>query len=1126
MPNKVVKEKKAKSYLERLEFDPRLLASAVSQYIGNIRIVILLAITIILLGAISYINLPKRLNPEIKIPIVTVQTILPGAGPDDVESLVTIPIEDQVRGVKGIDTVSSFSQNNVSFITAQFLNNVAAEKAKTDTQTAVDTVTGLPANATRPVVKALDFEDTPVWTFAVTTDQQVPDLMSFSDELKRKIKDLPKVDRVITSGFETQEIDISVTPEKVQEYGLNPLTLSQTIQKGIASYPAGSITANDHQYSLTIDPSIVTVDDIRNLPISIQGKTLRLSDIAAVVEKSKENQQISFLATRDISSERAVTFYVYKQSDVNIDDAGAAIKTVVDQVVAEHQNKFKITTLVNSSDDISKQFIDLLGEFRSTIILVFIALFLFLGLRQAIISSITVPLTFLSAFFFMQFFGMSINFLSLFAFLLALGLLVDDTIVTVSAMTTYYKTGKFTPKETGLLVWRDTIVPIWSTTITTIWSFVPLLLSAGIIGEFIKPIPIVVTITLLSSTAIAVLITLPLMIVLLKPNIPQRLVTLFKVLVFAAVLGLLIYAVAGSPILPLIAVVYVLFTFILLRVFPVLQNSLSKLLRRSSFYQKLSPKITQYTNNGVIDVEGFSNWYYKTITKILNSPSSRRKAMFAVVAYAVICFALLPLGLVKNEFFPKTDADLFYVTLKMTPGTVLSKTQAASVSILEDLRKTPGAQFVTEEVGRSSANNTTDSSALDATLYTVHLVPKEMRQISSTTLADNVQKKYANFPNGTVTISEDSNGPPAGADLQIEISGNDLGQINQYVDQVQEFLKSQPGVNNVDKSVQSGPSKLTFVPDQQKLTDANISPDTIGFWLRTYASGYTLDSINFDKSSTDKTDVVFRINGQDKSPEGLSELSLTSPAGINYPLLSLGNLVAKTNPTVITRQDGKRTITVTASVKSGYVVTDENKKLENFANTKLHLAQGYSWKTGGSNEENAKSVQSILQAMVLAAILILITMVIQFGSFRQALIVLIVIPLAVSSVFLAFALTGTPLSFPALIGVLSLFGIVVTNSMFIVDKINLNRKQGMKFKESIADAGASRLEPIILTKLCTVLGLLPITISDPLWRGLGGAIISGLLVSSTIMLLFIPVVYYTWFHDEEEAKDLARVTGV
>ncbi len=149
-------------------------------------------------------------------------------------------------------------------------------------------------------------------------------------------------------------------------------------------------------------------------------------------------------------------------------------------------------------------------------------------------------------------------------------------------------------------------------------------------------------------------------------------------------------------------------------------------------------------------------------------------------------------------------------------------------------------------------------------------------------------------------------------------------------------------------------------------------------------------------------------------------------------------------------------------------------------------------------------------AMLVSFLLIMVTMVIQFQSFRQAIIVLLVIPLAVSSVFWLFALTGTPLSFPALIGILSLFGIVVTNSMFIVDKINLNRREGMPFVKAIADAGASRMEPIILTKLCTVFGLLPITIADPLWRGLGGAIIYGLLIASTIMLLFIPVVYYQW----------------
>lgn len=189
--------------------------------------------------------------------------------------------------------------------------------------------------------------------------------------------------------------------------------------------------------------------------------------------------------------------------------------------------------------------------------------------------------------------------------------------------------------------------------------------------------------------------------------------------------------------------------------------------------------------------------------------------------------------------------------------------------------------------------------------------------------------------------------------------------------------------------------------------------------------------------------------------------------------------------------------------------------MEKYA-SRLRLAEGYSWKTGGVNEENQKSVLSILQAMVIAFILILITMVLQFQSYRQAIIVLMVIPLAVSSVFIVFAITGTPLSFPALIGILSLFGIVVTNSMFIVDKININLKEKMPFKEAIADAGASRLEPILLTKLNTILGLVPITLSNPLWQGLGGAIISGISLSSFIMLLFIPSVYYLWFKPESE----------
>jgi multidrug efflux pump subunit AcrB len=203
-----------------------------------------------------------------------------------------------------------------------------------------------------------------------------------------------------------------------------------------------------------------------------------------------------------------------------------------------------------------------------------------------------------------------------------------------------------------------------------------------------------------------------------------------------------------------------------------------------------------------------------------------------------------------------------------------------------------------------------------------------------------------------------------------------------------------------------------------------------------------------------------------------------------------------------------------ATVEDGFSVSDANTKLEAFAENDLELTDEYVWKTSGVNEENQNSVESIFQAMIISALLILATMVIQLGSFRKSVIVLLVIPLAISGVFIIFALTNTPLSFPALIGVLALFGIVVNNSIVIVEKINQNLKAGIKLQSAISDASASRVEPIMLSSLTTIMGLIPITISDPLWRGLGGAIISGLTVSGIIMLIFIPVVYYSWFKGE------------
>jgi HAE1 family hydrophobic/amphiphilic exporter-1 len=1101
------------SYLERIQFDPSLWKSWIAKYIVNIRIVVLLVVTIFALGIFGYTSLPRRLNPEIKIPIVTVVTVLPGAGPADIETLVTEPIENVLQSVKGIDTLSSTSRDNASIITIQFVSSVSSEKAKADVQSQVDSITTLPSDAKTPTVKALDFEDQPVWTFAISTKNDLRSLMSFSKELKTRIEDSTKVDRVTVSGFETQQIVVTIRPEKIREYGINPLLLSQSIQKGVVSYPAGAIDTNRNTFSLTIDPQITSVADIRNIRMTIAGKIVKLGDVATVIERSKRNQYPSYIASNNKSASRTVTFYVYKTTGSNIDEAGKAIGEIANKTISEFDNQFTITTISNTSEKIDKQFSDLLKEFRSTIILIVGCLFIFLGLRQALISSFSVPLTFLSAFFFMNVFGQSINFLTLFALLIALGLLIDDTIVVVSAMTSYYKTKKFTPAETGLVVWRDTIVPIWSTTITTIWAFVPLLLTTGIIGEFIKPIPLVVTITMLSSTGIAVLITLPFMIVILKPEIAKRVVTLAQIIAFGASIFALISVLPASPVFPFAVVVYILFALLFLRVYKPVIHFFHQFVEKSRVLSSITHYLAKFSNHGVISIEPIARAYQRLILRILNSESARKKVIIAIVSYAIISFALLPLGLVKNEFFPKTDNTLFYVNLALSPGSSMSQVTTEAQQVLEKIRHTKDVLFVAGEVGQQYVSSQSRSESPSGALFTVHLPEKEDRKRSSSDIADEIRGLFKNYKKGDISVVEVGSGPPAGSDLQIKLSGDNLGKLDEYANKIMEFLKKQQGVSNIDKSIKPGTSKLVFVPDLGKLADNGITVDTIGLWLRMYASGFTFDSVNFDKTTTEKKDIVFYLSSDSPNPTDLSSIQIPTTTGTSTPLSSLGSFEMRSNPTVITRENRVRTLSVSAGVLPGFSVTSKNKDLETFAN-KLGLKNGYSWKTGGVNDENKKSINSIVQAMGVAFILILITMVLQFQSYRQAIIVLMVIPLAVSSVFVVFALTGTPVSFPAMIGILSLFGIVVTNSMFIVDKININLKEGMEFKEAIADAGASRLEPIILTKLNTILGLLPITLSNPLWRGLGGAIISGILLASVIMLLFIPAVYYNWFAKE------------
>lgn len=1110
--------KEALSSLTNLTFAESLRNSWVGNYLRNPRLLWLLLLLIIIVGTVSFVSLPRRLNPEIKIPLVIISTALPGAGPDDIEQLVTVPIEDSVNGLADLVTVTSTSRDSISVVQLEFNSGIDPEKARIDVQSAVDSVS-LPEDAQDPFVQDLDFENQPVMIFTVTGRGDTASLIRFAENLRDDIDAIPTIDDVTVSGIDEQEIQIIIKPESISSLGINPMQLSQSIRTAISSYPAGTVETADSSFTLTIDPTVASVEELRELQVSINNNPVALGDVATVQLKAKPGQRTTYYANNEIRSEKSVSISVYKTSSADITKAAENVEKVIEEELAVFPDQFAIQTVFNSAEEITDQFNELLRDFLITIVLVFITLFIFLGARQAVVASLSAPLTFLISFIVMNVTGITLNFISMFSLLLSLGLLVDDTIVVISAMTAYHRTGRFTPVETGLLVWRDFLIPIFTTTITTVWAFIPLLLASGIIGEFIKPIPIVVSATLLASFFVAMFINLPLIVYLLKPDMPRRVGIFLRILLVILLLGLFIAIVPKGPILILELAALGVFIFIVHIVRVYLLRRVKDRATGNKHTAKLLKNAPRFADDGIIHFDIITRRYRNLIRKILGEQKLRRLVVTMVIIFSLFSYFLVPIGFVKNEFFPGADSNTLYLSIQLPAGTNSTVSEKEAQEILEEVRSLKELEFATANIGQTydptSGIRESENSNI---LITLTLLPEHDRDKSSMDLARDLRTSFGDYQKGTLLVVEQSGGPPAGADLQIELSGDDLTTLNTYADSVATYLQNMEGTANVEKSIKPGTSKLVFIPDQEKLATSTLTQDQIGLWMRLFASGVPADSVTFGGKSGDETDVTIRLSPSLQTPESISELVIPGMNGNATSLMEVGNLTVASNPTLITRTDSKRTITITASVEGGFTTSELNRRLEQFADTDLNLPEGYAWKTGGVNEENQNSVNSILVAMILSFLLIIVTMVLQFSSFRKALIVMLVIPLSISGVFIIFALTQTPLSFPALIGVLALFGIVVKNSILIVDKISHNENAGMDFREGIVDGAASRLEAIALTSMTAIIGLIPITLSDPLWRGLGGAIIAGLTFSGTIMLFFIPIVYYYWFHPSEKRK--------
>jgi len=1117
-------------YLEKLEFNPELRKGWLNFFIVNFRVVVLLILLLTGLGIYSFMSLPRESNPEVKIPIAVVMTTYPGASPADIEELVSKKIETSIAGVKNVDKITSQSSNSVSLITVEFDAKANLNDSIRSLRDAISNVkTKLPTDANDPIVKEISLDDSPIMVMSLSGPYDGFALRQAGDKVKDELEKISGVREVIISGGDEREFSVEYDPQKLALYNLSAFQANQKIQGANLAIPAGTFEGENYSYPVRADGRFFTAVILADTPImhTDTGAIIYLKDIATVKDTSIKKTVYSRLSTGGQKSASDVTLQIIKKTGGNVIGTAELVRSTFDNELKKMPSGLHYDITVDMSEEIDESFTQLTDDFLLTIILVFAILFLIVGFKEALVAGLAVPLVFFATFGVMLWTGISLNFLSLFSLILALGLLVDDAIVVVSATKQYLRTGKFTPEEAVLLVLNDFKVVLLTTTLTTVWAFLPLLMSTGIIGEFIKSIPITVSVTLISSLIIALIINHPLAAVLERIRLTRKLfsfifggilIAAFFLAISAGLVGLIIA-------LLLLGVEVVLARWYVKKGKTILITNSELVAREWQSDELIKKKLREQGSHdnenfgnrllhGIIRFDVFLPVYDKYLRRILATKASRIKTLLVVFAMFILAVALPATGVVQSEFFPPSDSTMIIISLEGPIGLNLEETDKLARRVEERLYKYPEIENFTTIVGTggSASSLVSGSNSSHLASFTLKLTPTKERKVKAYQLADKINADVLDIKEAVIKAEAPAGGPPSGAAFQANIAGDDLQVLDKIAKELELPLQSLPDVSKTDISLKDSPADYTFMLSPARLELYDLSAAYVGSALRLAITGTEVTTV----IQGGKEIKVMARFASDRIPslEAIQNLQILNTKNQPVFLKDVATIELKPSVATITRIDQRRTVLLTANLKGGanstLVVSEFQKKIKDYK-----LPSGYEITYGGESEQNTESVLSILRAMIVAFLLIISTLIIQFNSFKKAAIVLVTIPLALIGVFFGLAISRLNLSFPGLIGILALCGIVVKNAIILMDKINLNLNSGIKFKDAIVDAGKSRLEAIFITSICTILGIIPITFSNEMWRSLGGAIIFGLLLSSFLTLFIVPTLFMTFIKEKK-----------
>jgi multidrug efflux pump subunit AcrB len=1094
-------------------------------------------------GIYQFLTLPKEQFPEIVIPTMYVQTVYVGNSPKDIENLVTRPIEKQIKAITGvkINKFTSVSQQDFSAITVEFNTSVKPDIALQKVKDAVDKAKNdLPNDLTQePRVIEVNFSEQPIMYVNISGNYSSVQLKKYADDLKDKLENITQVNRVDLVGAPEREFQINVDNFRMQSSGITFDDITYAIQRENLDLSGGLLEVGTMQRNLQLKGQLKNANDIANIIVrNTNGAPIYLRDVATIVDTVKKNESYARLDGKNV-----LTLNIIKRSGENLIETSDAVKKIVDEAKLTFLPK-DLKTVITGDQSIPTRssFTELVNSIVIGFVLVLIVLMFFMGVTNAFFVALSVPLSMFVAFVFLPAGNLligtniTLNFMVLFALLFGLGIIVDDAIVVIENTHRIFVQGKgkLTATTSAKMAAGEVFIPVLAGTITTLAPFFPLLFWPGIIGKFMVYLPAMLIFTLTASLVVAFIMNPVFAVDFMNhedenSNEPKS--AIFKKKNFWIPIGFgIVLDIMGATFLGNLTIFFMLLV-----------------VANKYFIASAIKHFQETTLPNMMDL-------YERILRRSLTGWRPVKLLFATFGLLILSFVLIGIsvgtGRTGIEFFPQADPNEIYVYLKLPVGSEVKHTDSITKVLEARVNKVLGTEngkknpvvestIANIAVGASDPMSGDRSTRSEMGRIQVNFVEFEKRHgVSTMPYLEAIRKEMKGIPGAEITVTQESNGPPTDPPVNIEIQGDDFDKLIKTAVGLKNYLDAAqiPGIEELKMDVDLQNPELTLTIDRERALIEGVSSAQVGMQIRTALFGKEISKIKDGKD-----EYKIQLRNQDMQRKNLVDLlnmrlSFRDMAAggmvKNIPISSLVKVEPTSTLGSVKRKNQKRQIQLRSNVLSneGYNPTAVNAVIAQYIENYKGIAEGVTVQQTGENEQQLETVAFLGKALIIALMLILFTLVLQFNSISKSVIILTEILFSIIGVLLGFALTGMKVSgIMTGLGIVGLAGIVVKNGILVIEFADELRSRGYKTREAVVQAGKTRIIPVLLTALAAILGFIPIAVGFNInfvtlfselnphiffggdnvafWKPLSWTIIFGLAFAFFMTLFIVPAMY-------------------